>query len=409
MQSIINNKEIFMLKKGLVSLIIIFSLTYNANSQVTALGQELNAITTGVPFLTIAPDARSGAMGDVGVASTPDANSIHWNPAKYAFIQDDVTLNLSYIPWLRSLVNDINFQNISGSYRLNDNQVIGASLMYFSLGSMDFTNEIGTVLVPGARPNEFSLDLAYALKLSKHMSGGIAFRYVHSNLTAGFSQPGSSPTQAGNAVAGDISFYYTKPMKLEKKDGEFSFGVNISNLGNKISYSTDAYYDDFLPANLRIGAAYKLKLDEYNSISAMFDINKLLVPTPQKFGPDTLDDGSLIAYGLSDDVSVPVGVYQSFFDAPGGSTEKFHELMYSVGMEYWYVNQFAIRGGYFDEHSTKGNRKYFTLGIGVKLNVLNFDFAYVIPTAGRQNPLANTLRFTLGINLKNAANKNSKK
>jgi len=233
-----------MLKKSLISFIVLISIVINTSSQNTSIiGQdlsgELNAITTGVPFLTIAPDARSGAMGDVGVASSPDANSIHWNPAKYAFIEDNVTLNLSYIPWLRSLVNDINFQNISGSYRLNDNQVIGASLMYFSLGSMDFTTEGGDLLLAGVKPNEFSLDLAYALKLSKNMSGGIAFRYVHSNLTQGISQPGSSPTKAGNAVAGDISFYYTKPIKLEKKNGEFSFGVNISNLGSKISYSTD--------------------------------------------------------------------------------------------------------------------------------------------------------------------------
>ncbi len=320
-----------MLKKSLVSFIVLFSLTFSVYSQddrVTALGQELNAITTGVPFLTIAPDARSGAMGDVGVASSPDANSIHWNPAKYAFIEEDISLNLSYIPWLRSLVPDINFQNISGSYRLGDNQVVAASLMYFSLGSMDFTNEIGTVLVHGAKPNEFSLDLAYALKLSKNMSGGIAFRYVHSNLTPNLS---SDATKPGNAVAGDISFFYTKPIKLEKKEGEFSFGVNISNLGSKISYSTDAYYDDFLPANLRIGAAYKLKLDDYNTITTLFDINKLLVPTPPRFIAD--DNGDLVQYGEDDEVSVPVGVYNSFWDAPGGGTEKFHELMYSVGLE----------------------------------------------------------------------------
>ncbi|NPA45388.1 MAG: type IX secretion system outer membrane channel protein PorV [Chlorobi bacterium] len=391
-----------MLKKSIVIFIILLNLSYiNTYAQVYANGQELNAITTGVPFLTIAPDARSGAMGDAGVATSPDANSIHWNPAKYAFIEDDITLNLSYIPWLRNLVNDINFQNISGSYRINENQVIGGSLMYFSLGSMDFTNEIGTVLVQDANPNEFSLDLAYALKLSENMSGGIALRYIHSNLTAGFSQPGSAPTKAGNAVAGDISFYYKKALNLENKNGEFSFGVNISNLGSKISYSSDAYYDDFLPANLRIGAAYKLELDEYNSITATLDINKLLVPTPPVYGPDTTATGELVMHGYDDDVSVPVGVFQSFYDAPGGFSEEMHELMYSVGLEYWYINQFAVRGGYFDEHETKGNRKYFTLGIGVKLNILNFDFAYVIPTAGRQNPLANTLRFTLGINLKN--------
>ena len=389
-----------------VLLIVIFSNSFSQTT--TLLGQQLNAITTGVPFLTIAPDARSGAMGDAGVASSPDANSIHWNPAKYAFIDQDVSLNLSYIPWLRNLVKDINFQNLSGSYRINENQVVAASLMYFSLGSIDFTNEFGDIIVPGYRPNEFSLDAAYALKLSKNLSGGIAFRYVHSNLTGGIPAGGSgSATKPGNAVAGDISMFYTKDVKLENKKGKFNFGLNISNLGSKIKYSEDAFYDDFLPANLRIGAAYTLELDDYNTITAMLDINKLLVPTPVLVVKD--EQGNDTTYGMPNDVSVPVGIFHSFYDAPGGFKEEMHELMYSVGFEYWYVNQFAIRAGYFDEHGTKGNRKFFTLGIGVKLNVLNFDFAYVVPTAGRQNPLANTLRFTLGFNMANLNKTKTKK
>ncbi|NOZ35136.1 MAG: type IX secretion system outer membrane channel protein PorV [Chlorobi bacterium] len=377
-------------------------VTGNLFSQnTTILGQQLNAITTGVPFLTIAPDARSGAMGDAGVASSPDANSVHWNPAKYAFIDQDVSLNLSYIPWLRNLVKDINFQNLSGSYKLGKNQVVAASLMYFSLGNIEFTDIAGTK-IRDFKPNEFSLDFAYALKLSKYLSGGIAFRYIHSNLTGGIPAGGSgTPTKPGNAVAGDISMFYTKDVKLEDKNGKFNFGLNISNLGNKISYSDDNYYANFLPANLRIGAAYTLELDEYNSITAMLDINKLLVPTPALYGPDTTADGELVQHGLGDNVSVPVGIFQSFYDAPGGFREEMHELMYSAGMEYWYMKQFAVRAGYFNEHATKGNRKYFTLGIGVKLNVLNFDFAYIVPTAGRQNPLANTLRFTLGFNMAN--------
>lgn len=391
-----------MIKKLFIVAVVIGSFSVNIFSQSTTLiGQELNAITTGVPFLTIAPDARSGAMGDAGVASSPDANSIHWNPAKYAFIDQDVSLNLSYIPWLRNLVKDINFQNLSGSYKLSDNQVVAASLMYFSLGSIDFTNEFGDIIVPGYRPNEFSLDVAYALKLSKNLSGGIAFRYVHSNLTGGIPAGGSgSATKPGNAVAGDISMFYTKNIKLENKNGKFNFGLNISNLGNKISYSEDKYYDDFLPANIRVGASYTLELDDYNTITAMLDINKLLVPTPQLIVKDN-DGNPIDTLGLDNDVSVPVGIFHSFYDAPGGFKEEIHELMYSAGLEYWYMKQFAIRAGYFDEHGTKGNRKYFTMGIGVKLNVLNFDFAYVVPTAGRQNPLANTLRFTLGFNMAN--------
>ncbi len=391
-----------MIKRLFLLIAVSLSLSFSVFSQSTTLiGQELNAITTGVPFLTIAPDARSGAMGDAGVASSPDANSIHWNPAKYAFIDQDVSLNLSYIPWLRNLVKDINFQNLSGSYRIDDNQVVAASLMYFSLGSIDFTNEFGDIIVPGYKPNEFSLDVAYALKLSKKLSGGIAFRYVHSNLTGGIPAGGSgTATKPGNAVAGDISLFYTKDMKLENKNGTFNFGLDISNLGSKISYSEDNYYDDFLPANLRIGASYTLELDDYNTITAMLDINKLLVPTPQLIIKD--DDGNPVdTLGMDNNVSVPVGIFHSFYDAPGGFSEEMHELMYSAGLEYWYMHQFAIRAGYFDEHATKGNRKYFTMGIGVKLNVLNFDFAYVVPTAGRQNPLANTLRFTLGFNLAN--------
>ena len=391
-----------MLKNLLLITFIVISFTGRAYSQSsTSIGQELNAITTGVPFLTIAPDARSGAMGDVGVASSPDANSIHWNAAKYAFIEEDISLNLSYIPWLRNLVKDINFQNISGSYRLNKNQTIAASLMYFSLGNITFTNISGQKIMD-FKPNEFSFDLAYALKLSQNFSGGITFRYIHSNLTGRVPTADSgTPTKPGNAVAGDLSFFYTKEMQLENKTGRLNLGVNISNLGSKISYSNDSYYDDFLPANLRIGAAYKLQLDEYNSITALFDINKLLVPTPPFYGPDTTSTGELVEHGLPDDVSTPVGIFQSFYDAPGGFKEEMHELMYSVGLEYWYINQFAIRAGYFDEHGTKGNRKFFTMGIGVKLNVLSFDFAYVVPTAGRQNPLANTLRFTLGLNIAN--------
>lgn len=392
-----------MMKKFFLSTAILIFVFGNLFSQrFIYTGQELNAITTGVPFLTISPDARSGGLGDAGVASSPDANSIHWNPAKYAFIEQDISLNLSYIPWLRNLVKDINFQNLSGSYRLNDNQTVAASLMYFSLGSIDFTDELGNIMIQGYKPNEFSFALAYALKLSENISGGIAFRYVHSNLTGGVPAGGiGSATKPGNAVAGDISFFYTKEMSLEKKTGRFNVGVNISNLGSKISYSNDSYYDDFLPANLKLGTSYKLNIDDYNSITAMLDINKLLVPTPPLFGPDTTLEGDLVMYGYDDDVSTPVGIFQSFYDAPGGFKEEMAELMFSGGLEYWYVNQFAIRAGYFNEHGTKGNRKYFTMGIGVKLNVLNFDFAYVVPTAGRQNPLANTLRFTLGFNMAN--------
>ncbi len=353
------------------------------------LGQDLNAITTGIPFLLIAPDSRAGAMGDVGAATSADVNSIHWNPAKYAFIEQPLALNTSYIPWLRNIVDDINFANLSGAYRLNENQTLAASLMYFSLGNITFTNSLGTT-IGSHKPNEFSLDFAYALKLSKKMSGGVAFRYAHSNLTGGYA-PDGQLAKPGNAYAGDISFFYTNPISLSGKNADLNFGAVVSNLGSKISYGNNSY-EEFIPANLRIGTALNLEIDSYNKIMFAVDVNKLLVPTPTVTINDTI-------YGIeSDGISVPTAVFQSFYDAPGGFTEELHELMYSVGLEYWYNNQFALRGGYFDEHATKGNRKYFTMGVGVKLNVFSIDFAYMLPSAGRQNPLANTLRFTLGFN-----------
>lgn len=381
-----------MTKKLIIGLFLVFQVFYSFSQTSTQLGQELNAITTGVPFLVIAPDARAGAMGDAGVATTPDPNSIHWNAAKYAFIDQNFALNVSYIPWLRELVNDINFSNISGAYRIDENQVLGFSLMYFSLGNITFTDIAGT-RIRDFNPNEFSLDAAYALKLHKNLSGGIALRYVHSNLTGGIAPQGSEPTHPGNAVAADISAYWTKKLVTDDKPSVLSLGMNISNLGTKISYSDDTY-EEFLPANLRLGAAYTIDLDQYNSITATFDVNKLLVPTPPQY--DSL--GVNIIAGLDPNVSMSTAIFNSFHDAPGGFTEEMHEIMYSAGMEYWYNKQFAIRLGYFDEHQTKGNRKYFSMGIGVKLNVLALDFAYLVPTAGRQNPLANTLRFTIGFN-----------
>ncbi len=382
-----------MSSKNLIIISLLLTIPFVGKSQQNPnrIGQ-LNAITTAVPFLMIAPDARSGAMGDAGVATSPDPNSIHWNPAKYAFIEQNFVMNISYIPWLRNLVGDINFSNISGAKRIDERQSFGFSLMYFSLGNIAFTSLSGQH-VKDYRPYEMSIDGAYALKLADYLSGGIALRYIHSNLTGGYAQAGSDPTKPGNAVSGDISMFYTKKITLSGKPADFGFGLNISNLGTKVSYG-DASYQEFLPANLRIGTSLRYDIDEFNSIMGTVDFNKLLVPTPPKYNAD----GDTIIAGKDNDVSVPTGVFQSFNDAPGGFTEEIHEFTYSLGLEYWYNKQFAIRGGYFHEHATKGNRKYATLGLGMKLNVFSLDFAYLIPTEGRQNPLANTLRFTLGFN-----------
>ncbi len=373
-------------------------------SQKNQIGQELNAITTGVPFLLISPDARSGGMGDAGVATSPDANSIHWNTAKYIFADEDFAVNISYIPWLRKLVGDINFSNISAYKKIDDNQAFALSLMYFSLGNITFTDITGSK-IKDYRPNEFSIDAGYSLKLTNNLSGGVALRYIHSNLTGGFAQNGSSPTHPGQAVAGDISAFYTKALSIDGRASNLSLGMNIPNLGSKISYSDDAY-QEFLPANFRLGTALEVEIDNYNKITATVDFNKLLVPSPPITVTDA--DGNETILGKSQEVSVPKGVFQSFSDAPYGFKEELHEIMYSAGIEYMYANQFALRGGYFNEHSTKGNRKYFTFGVGLKLNVFALDFAYLVPTAGRQNPLAGTLRFTLGFNFKGLKEQNEK-
>lgn len=351
----------------------------------------LNALRVGVPFLIIAPDSRAGAMGDAGVASTPDVHSQHWNPAKYAFIDKQFGVSLSYTPWLRNLINDINLSYLAGYYRLDDQQVISGTLLYFSMGDITFTNETGQTMTTH-NPNEFALDAAYSRKFSDKIGGSIAFRYIRSDLTGGFSQQGQASAKAGSSVASDVSVYYQTPISFDNKDHEMALGLNISNIGNKISYNDDAT-KDFIPINMRLGGRFTFNMDMYNSISLLIDGNKLLVPTPPLYDPE--DEGVIIA-GMDPNVSVTEGIIQSFYDAPGGFKEEIHEFSIAAGVEYWYSKQFAIRAGYFDEHATKGNRKYFTIGAGLKYNVFNLDFAYLVPRAGQANPLANTVRFTLG-------------
>lgn len=361
--------------------------------------ETTNTITTAVPFLLIAPDSRSGAMGDAGVASSPDANSIHWNPAKLAFIDKQLGVAISYTPWLRALVPDINLAYLSAYYKLKKDQTIATSLRYFSLGNITFTDVNGNT-IRQFNPNEFALDVAYARQFSDRWSGGMALRYIYSNLTGGVVVQGST-TKPGHSVAADVSTFYTNDdIKVGDKKSIVSWGLNISNLGAKISYSNTSKRD-FIPMNLKTGGALTMNLDEYNTISFVADINKLLVPTPPIYAVDS--NGAPIisptgAYqikaGKDPNRGVAEGLFGSFSDAPGGFNEEMRELIYSLGMEYWYDKQFAVRAGYFHEHATKGNRKYFTLGAGLKYNVFGLDFAYLIPTQQR-NPLANTLRFTL--------------
>ena len=352
-------------------------------------GRELNTITTSVPFLIISPDARAGSLGDAGVASTPDANSLHWNPAKYAFIEKDMGFSVSYSPWLRALVDDINLAYLSGYKKFGKDQAFAAYLLYFSLGTITFTDISGNTL-NDYRPNEFALDACYSRKFSESISGGISLRYIHSNLASGQFVSGSE-SHPGNSVATDVSFYYQRPLDLGQTPAKLAIGANISNIGTKISY-TETTERDFIPINLRFGPSLKIDLDDYNSLEILLDINKLLVPTPPIYDNDT--NGLVIIAGKDPNVAVVQGMFQSFGDAPGGFKEELKEFTISTGVEYWYDKQFALRGGFFFEDATKGNRKFFTLGAGLKYNVFGLDFAYLIPVEQR-NPLGNTLRFTL--------------
>jgi hypothetical protein len=363
---------------------------FSQNDIENGIGQnDLNTITTAVPFLLIAPDSRSGAMGDVGVATSPDANSIHWNPAKLAFASEDMGASISYVPWLRALVPDINLSYITGYKKLNDNEAVGLEMRYFSLGDITFTDIQGTI-IGQYKPHEFALGSSYARKLSDQFSLAISGRYIYSNLTGGQSA-GGIETVAGQSVAADLAAFYTEPVRMGGQDVDLAVGFNISNIGSKVSY-TETSSRDFIPINMRLGTALGTDIDDYNKISLAVDINKLLVPTPP------ITENSEIKLGQSSDVGVVSGIFQSFGDAPGGFKEEMREINYSIGSEYWYNNQFAIRTGYFFEHATKGGRKFFTFGAGVKYSAFTLDFSYLINAtndAGATNPLANTMRFSM--------------
>ncbi|MFT5956578.1 MAG: hypothetical protein ACI80P_001316 [Flavobacteriales bacterium] len=389
-----------------VAMLTCFTSNAQLNNQGTRAQQvQLNTITTAVPFLLIAPDSRSGGIGDAGVALSADANSIHWNPAKMAFAENEFELSMSYSPWLRKLVNDMNLAYLCGYKKLNKNQAIGGALRFFSLGEITFTDETGTAL-RNFKPAEFSLDVAFSQRLSERFSGGIAARFVNSNLTGGVQALGAD-TRPGRSAAVDVSMFYTNDdLELGDKDATLNFGLNISNIGTKMSY-TETAERDFLPANLRIGTALTLDLDEYNKITFTVDANKLLVPSPPVYSQE---DGSQIVSGYDPNVGVATAIVQSFYDAPGIVTfdennnpsveagtvlrEELREINIGGGLEYLYDNQFAFRTGYFYEHYTKGNRQFITLGAGLKYTTFALDLSYLISTT-QQNPLANTLRFTL--------------
>ena len=374
-----------------VLIILANQLAYTQNQlEIDDLTGGLNTITTAVPFLMITPDSRSGSMGDVGAATSPDASSISTNPAKYSFIEDDLGFSVSYVPWLRALVPDINLSYISGYKKLNQNDAVAFELRYFSLGDITFTDILGNTLGQ-FNPNELALGGSYSRKLSDLFSLSLATRYIYSNLTGG-QMARDIQTNAGKSFAADVAGYYTNKIRFLKKDSDLSFGFNISNIGNKISY-TNVGERDFIPINLKLGSSININFDDYNSMSYSFDINKLLVPTPPLYN----SENEIIA-GKDPNVSVVSGIFQSFSDAPDGFSEELREINLSFGTEYWYAQQFALRGGYFYEHDTKGGRKFFTFGAGVKYNVFALDFSYLINASraiNGTNPLANTMRFTM--------------
>ena len=359
-------------------------------------GQSKNYISTGMPILLIAPDAVASAMGDAGVASTPDAYSAHWNNAKYAFINNKGGISTTYTPWLRNLgLSDMNLLYLAGYYSINNRSAMAASLTYFSLGDIQHTDEEGTD--QGTfMPNEFAFDVTYAMKLSDNLSLGASGRYIRDDLTNG-QDVERQTTKAANSLAADVGLYYQKDIDQKQT---MAAGVNISNLGSKLSYSDDDTQNEFLPANLRFGGRYTYNADDFNKISVLLDFNKLLVPTPPQLNEETGEyEGkyeNMADYRSTGSIQ---GVFNSFMDAPGGFKEELSEIALSVGAEYWYANTFAARAGYFYEHENKGGRKYITLGIGMKYNIFVFDLAYLIPTSDfSNNPLANTIRISLALN-----------
>jgi len=409
--------------------IVLCSLFVNAlqaqQDEVRSTVLQLNTITTAVPFLIINPETRGGGMGDVGVSTSPDGNSLHWNVAKYAFIEGKSGASISYTPWLRALVPDISLSYLTGYYRIDKMSAAAISLRYFSLGNIQFTDAFGNNTVQFT-PNEFELNAGYSRKLAERLSGGLSAKFITSNLTGGQTVGGAN-SKPGRTVAVDLGVFYTNDdVVMFDRDVVINWGVAISNLGAKISY-TDAATRDFLPINLRMGPSVTWNLNDFNKLTASVDLNKYMVPSPPKYAEDAngnfaedANGNPVISSGMDPDRPVPSAVYTSFYDAPGYGAyndagewepinagvlrEEINEVSTGIGIEYWYDNQFAFRTGYFTEHFSKGNRKFLTLGAGLKLNVFSLDFSYLISTynvrrnVGTTSPLANTLRFTLSFN-----------
>ena len=385
-----------MMNKRLMTMLLMAFVTLAAFAQ----KEQFNPIYTGVTSLSIAPDARAGALGDVGVATEPDANSQYWNPAKYPFNIARAGVSMSYTPWLRQLVSDIDLINLAGFYRIGDYSAVSGSLTYFSLGEVFVENEMVI------KPYEMALDVAYSRMLSETFSAAIALRYIHSELQYNYAEY-MSP---GSAFAADIALYYNNYIMMGNRECMLGLGLNASNIGTKISYD-DGATNEFIPTNLRLGASLLVPIDEYNTISFSADINKLMVPTRPTYsqfleesGYEQGDNSYYSEYQTwlestgYNDISPISGMFKSFSDAPGGFSEELKEIYAGVGVEYCYNQQFSVRGGYHYENEYKGNRKYFTVGAGFRMNVFSLDAAYLISTA-QSNPLDQTLRFSLSFDM----------
>ncbi len=391
------------------SVLVTLNLKAQINSQqLSGSSQTLNPITTAVPFLMISPDSKQGAMGDVGAATDPDVNSIHWNGSKLAFQEKKLGVGFTVTPWLRLLVPDINMYYLAGYTKINKNQAVGASLRYFSLGNIELTNAVG-VKTGDFKPNEFAIDVAFSQKLSKTFALGIATRFINSSISRVYFN--GSQGNAASTVAVDISmFYKSNKFTLGDKKATATSGLAITNIGAKIKYSTVANY---IPINMRLGGGLKVDADDVNTFGFYLDFNKLLVPTPPIYQTTVNAQGQtvividpatgeqVIAKGKNPNVPVPQGMIQSFYDAPGGFKEELKEINISTGVEYWYNNVFAVRAGYFHEPKTKGARQFFTMGIGVKYSVINIDGSYLIPTS-LNNPLQRTWRISISFDFDKA-------
>lgn len=353
-----------------------------------------NPINTSVTSQTIAPDARSAGMGDVGAATDPDVVSQYWNPAKYPFTISRAGVSLNYTPWLRQLVSDIDLAYLVGYYRIGDYSAVSGSLRYFSLGEVYTNSSMTGEDDMTINPYEMSLDVAYSLMLSEHFSISAGVRWIYSDLTYDYTED----TSPGSAFAADISMYYQNYINLGPRECQLGLGLNVSNIGSKITFGGDDN-SEFIPTNLRLGASLMIPIDEYNRFTIAADANKLLVPTyPKQNEGESTEDYTERVQKDYYDVSSISGIFKSFGDAPNGFKEELQEIQWSVGAEYIYNDKFALRAGYHHESENKGNRKYFTVGAGFRMNVFSLDAGYVIATA-KSNPLDQTLRFSLSFDM----------